>query len=610
MNRQREAGRWTTWTSLAVLTAALGIAVSAGWAGDRAPPKNDAPPDLRSVIYVLIETPKAGAAESIGDITLRMDAKKETLSPPYSKDLKELTDKLKEYVKQAKDPRSAPSVKIVGGGDLTVKAVLRVMNACRKAKLPAAIAVMETPDDLDLTNPDLGADPTLDLNYDPSRIEDVSIPGLVDPNAPIGIPNPPDAPNLPAPPGIGGTPGGAGIPPLVADAPDGLGLSSWFSSRRGDNRFKVVKDGGGNAASEAAVARGLKWLAHHQAPDGHWSLNHFERFAHDDDGKEEKCGCEGQAVREDDIAATGFGLLPFLGAGQTQKPNKETKQIDYSKTVKTGLEFLMKKQGADGNFGGGMYSHGIATIALCEAYGMTSDPALKISAQKAIRYIEDAQDPDGGGWRYSPRTPGDLSVTGWQLTALITAQKAGLELANKGDVLKKAEKFLDSVESTKKGEYSYLPDVPATPTMTAVGMLCREYLGVSPRNPGLLGGAENLKTTPPGKLNNLYFEYYAAQAMYNLGGDAWDYWNEGPDGKDSHTGIRDVLVAKRCTIVGKAGLPGATPPLSARLAHEDGSWDPDGAWGVEGGGRIMYTSLSLLTLEVYYRHVPLYKKDK
>ena len=48
--------------------------------------------------------------------------------------------------------------------------------------------------------------------------------------------------------------------------------------------------------------------------------------------------------------------------------------------------------------------------------------------------------------------------------------------------------------------------------------------------------------------------------------------------------------------------------LPEKLAHEDGSWQPDGAWGADGGGRIMYTSLSLLTLEVYYRHVPLYRR--
>jgi hypothetical protein len=43
-----------------------------------------------------------------------------------------------------------------------------------------------------------------------------------------------------------------------------------------------------------------------------------------------------------------------------------------------------------------------------------------------------------------------------------------------------------------------------------------------------------------------------------------------------------------------------------------GSWDPNSPkqdpWG-RIGGRLMQTSLSCLTLEVYYRYLPLYKLD-
>ena len=478
---------------------------------------------------------------------------------------------------------------------------------------------------LDLTNPDDGNDTTKETNYNVPRIEDVSVPGPVDATQAPGIPNTPEGlrQTLSAPAGIGGGTG-AGMPTLDVGGTGspygtpggyvgGTGMPGGFSGRSGSTRKQMLQEGGGNAASEAAVANGLLWLACHQAPDGHWSLDHFELYAHDENnaspnGKIERCSCTGQVNRQDDIAATGFALLPFLGAGQTQKPNKDAGVKDYSKSVKAGLDFLISKQGKDGYFGGSMYSHGIATIAICEAYGMTSDTALKAPAQRAIRFIETAQDPGGGGWRYAPRTAGDLSVTGWQVMALKSAQMAGLELANKGEALKQADKFLDSVEASNKGGYSYMPGNPETVVMTAVGMLCRQYMGVSPRNPGLLAGVDRLKTVPPGRANNIYYEYYATQVMHHMGGDAWDFWNEGPGGKDSHTGIRDTLIAKQCTTKEK-GLPGATPPLPASLGHEKGSWDPSGAWGADGGGRIMYTSLSLLTLEVYYRHLPLYRKE-
>ena len=149
----------------------------------------------------------------------------------------------------------------------------------------------------------------------------------------------------------------------------------------------------------------------------------------------------------------------------------------------------------------------------------------------------------------------------------------GLELANKDLALKEADKFLDSVEASNKGGYSYMPGNPETVVMTAVGMLCRQYRGVNPRNPGLLAGVDRLKSVPPGKANNIYYEYYATQVMHHMGGAAWEFWNEGPGGKDSHTGIRDSLIAKQCTLTEKSGLP-------ARSRRCRPTWLPRPAAGI------------------------------
>src|SRR5262249_28869670 len=140
-----------------------------------------------------------------------------------------------------------------------------------------------------------------------------------------------------------------------------------------------------------------------------------------------------------------------------------------------------------GDFGGGMYSHGLATIAVCEAYGMTSDPTLKVSAQKAINFIADAQGP-GGGWDYGPKSNRiDTSVGGWQLMALKSGQMAGLDPPP--GTLKGAEKWLDTVATADKTGYGYSGPGESY-TMSAVGLLCRQYLGWNPRNPALIGGVE------------------------------------------------------------------------------------------------------------------------
>jgi len=72
----------------------------------------------------------------------------------------------------------------------------------------------------DLTNTDLGVDDSLTTQYPVDRIEDISVPGRVDPSAPVGIVNAPEGPpmTLPAPPGSGGGTGGA---PMMAEAGNG-----------------------------------------------------------------------------------------------------------------------------------------------------------------------------------------------------------------------------------------------------------------------------------------------------------------------------------------------------------------------------------------------------
>jgi len=292
-----------------------------------------------------------------------------------------------------------------------------------------------------------------------------------------------------------------------------------------------------------------------------------------------------------DTAGTAFGLLAFLGAGITHKSDAEWK-VDYSKTVDAGLRWLTKHQKKDGDLGGAMYAHGLATIALCEAYALSKDPGLKVPAQKAIDYIVQAQDPDKHAWRYTPRSGSDTSVTGWQVMALKSGQMAGLKVP--AAAFAGADKWLDSVEAGKVGDadfgYGYVGKA-ATPSMTAVGLLCRQYMGWGPRKPQMISGVANLSTHTPGtagEFKSMYFNYYATQVMHHMGGDSWKNWN---------SKMRDKLVKEQ------------DQGRTEKHPHQNGSWSPEGDAFGRSGGRIMQTSLSLLTLEVYYRHVPLYPRD-
>jgi hypothetical protein len=479
---------------------------------------------------------------------------------------------------------------------------------------PSADVAEEPPPDKDLTNTDLGIDDTLETNYFVDRLEDVSVPGKVDPTAAVGIVGaPPDAPvtNIPPPPGSGGGTGAgvfdkneSGVGSMFG-TPGGMGGPNYgisgFAGRSGATRQKMLAEGGGNERSEQAVALGLEWLALHQAADGHWGLHDFHRHARTaplPGGKVAPDNSTPGTSRRNDTAGTAFGLLPFLAAGITHKPAAKKQLKDYSKTVGAALRWLINRQSKAssdrGYYGGDMYAHALATIAMCEAYGLTSDPLLKASAQMGLNYTVNAQDV-GGGWRYAPRTAGDTSVTGWHLMALKSGQMAGLSVPRR--TLDRVEKFLNQVEVRGAssieggGGYSYTPGSGESPSMTSVGLLCRQYLGINPRNPSLLKGVEKLKKYPPGRFDNLYYLYYATQVMHHMGGEHWKFWNLGPDG-DGKGGIRDTLIAKQDQ--GTGGRPG-----------NRGTW----AGNEHVGGRLGGTSLTLLTLEVYYRHLPLYRRD-
>jgi hypothetical protein len=230
-----------------------------------------------------------------------------------------------------------------------------------------------------------------------------------------------------------------------------------------------------------------------------------------------------------------------------------------------------------------MYSHGLATIALCEAYGMTGDRTLRGPAQAALHFIEIGQDPQTGGWWYTHRQPGgDTSVFGWQVMALKSGLMAQFEVSPTS--LDGARTWLASVgKGASKGLFSYRPDVAQSNTMTAVGLLCTQYLGASRGDPRIVEGTDFLMANLPAvEARNVYYWYYAAQVMHNQQGSSWDQWNRR---------MRRILVQSQ-----------------AVQGCASGSWDPDrpkDPWGLQ-GGRLMMTSLSTLTLEVPYRYLPLY----
>jgi hypothetical protein len=347
-----------------------------------------------------------------------------------------------------------------------------------------------------------------------------------------------------------------------------------LSGRGKAARGALVRSKGGNQASEEAVEMALAWLAAHQLQNGAWS---FDTRLPPCNGR---CTAPGMHTTSFN-GATAIALLPFLGAGQTHLDGQ------YKEHIKRGLYFLTRSIKLSKNGGslwenaGTMYSHGLGAITLCECYGMTRDPDLAQPAQLTLNFIHYAQDPLRGGWRYQPQEAGDTSIVGWQVMALKSGHMAYLRV--NPAAVKKAYLFLDTVQANDGATYGYT--VPGeSETLSAVGLLCRMLLGWKKENPALAKGIERLVLKGPDSAN-MYYNYYATQAIFQYTGghgSIWNEWNEK---------MRDFLIATQ-----------------SREGHEKGSWYLPGDGHNATGGRLYVTAMATMILEIYYRHMPIYQE--
>ena len=341
-----------------------------------------------------------------------------------------------------------------------------------------------------------------------------------------------------------------------------------YAHREPEKRKEVLEQMGGSAETERAVAMALDWLARHQSRDGRWDGDRFDVG----------CGqCRGTQRVKCDIALTGLSLLCFVAANHTH-----VEEGPYRDVVRRGVEWLVSQQGANGSLMGdeSMYSHGIAAIALAEAYGMTGDPRLAAPVKAAADFIYDARNTHVGGWRYRPGQVGDTSVLGWQIMALTSAKRAGVEVPEKA--FETARSWLELVHRpSRPGSYAYQPQREVTPAMTAEGMFVSQLIGAPRDNPRMRGSMSYILEHPPGwePDANAYYWYYATLALFQHHGRPWQQWNEV---------VKDVLLSNQRT-----------------AGRSAGSWDAQGRWA-EVAGRVYQTAICTLTLEVYYRYLPLY----
>ncbi|MFO0902734.1 MAG: squalene--hopene cyclase [Pirellulales bacterium] len=342
--------------------------------------------------------------------------------------------------------------------------------------------------------------------------------------------------------------------------------------------------------SEAALQRGLEWLARNQGRDGNWDSN--------------------------DLGLVGMGALAYLSAGHL--PGRGP----YGEVVQRALDHVVTHAHKSGKLNiadsqRDMYNHGLATFVLGQAQGMTNvqDQRLNTTLSRALRLIADTQCEDGG-WDYRAKRQSnghDLSLAVMQAKALRSAMDCGFDVPP--EVVEQAIRSVrehyspktgsrnapESEQQRVPGQFTYTKGGGSgTPAMAACGVVCLQEFGQYDdwriaKNMAVI--SESIRQVNKGVRRDgtmpfdAYTLYYIGQALYQVGGRDWE---------ENYPKLRDHLIA--------------TQMVNAGNPAEHGCWHDRGAGG---GGRIggkpgqLYaTSVACFILAIPNRYLPILQEGR
>lgn len=304
---------------------------------------------------------------------------------------------------------------------------------------------------------------------------------------------------------------------------------------------------------DAAVAAGLAWLAAAQREDGHWPSARYP----------------------DSLGLDGLALLAFLADGHVPYEGEHAAVVDR------GLGFMVASVHADvlciERNRHEMYDHGLALLALAQAYGMTERPEIRVLVERAVSLSVRCQAADGG-WGYvaMPKSQ-DLSLSVMQLMGLRAARSAGLNVP--GYTIEAGLDYaLRRCHDPVSGGFGYNDALPRF-TMTACGVVTLQTCGkLAVTDPVVRDGLEHLLRNkgafePDSQYWYYYGCYYAAQAAFQAGGRYW---------RELYPALVDELLAEQSA---------------------------DGSWSGEGEDQLMATSMAVIVLSIPKRYLPIFVQE-
>ena len=288
--------------------------------------------------------------------------------------------------------------------------------------------------------------------------------------------------------------------------------------------------------SVAAVTSALEWLAAQQNADGSWNGEVGFKLNQDYRVTAQRAGHPG---------VTALAGMAFLSAGHLPE------RTPYGEVIAKATRYLTSRvnhQGYITDNGTRMYSHAFATLFLAEVYGMTNSRDIATQLQSAVNYIVDCQNEEGS-WRYVPfAVESDMSITVCQLNALRGARNVGIRVPR--STIERAADYVarSYVRDDRRddlymdyyrlgrGSFKYQAErsTRSSFALTAAGLAAMHNAGVYSDAGGidLADSIDFLKRhydlVSGSRYRHHYFywygHYYATQALYVIGGQAWEWY--------------------------------------------------------------------------------------
>ncbi len=309
---------------------------------------------------------------------------------------------------------------------------------------------------------------------------------------------------------------------------------------------------------EAAIQRGLQYLARTQNPDGSWR----------------SAGRRGTYP----TAMTALAGMALIGSGSTPTRGQ------YWLQVRRATSFLLSCSQGDGVItvaneeGRSMYGHGFSTMFLAQAYGMEEDQRRQRKIHdvltRAVRLISRSQSR-AGGWLYTPESNGDEgSVTITQIQSLRACRNAGITVPTK--TIENAVKYIHK-SANPDGSIRYSAHSGgggrAPITAAAVAVLYNAGRYDDPiAEKALKYSRKTLPVHGSGNGHHYYAQLYLAQANYQKNDAEW---------------------------------PKYYAKMAAWLLKQQ---QRDGSWNGDGVGTTYGTSIALTILQLPYSYVPIYQR--